>query len=93
MSYNTVSSTYHLWLWSIATDKVLVKKQEEIEILQEKITSLTLELKEREGVISQLMEKMKSKKTIKYISEITIIIIIRSTISNIRNQVCQIRVT
>ena len=92
MSYNTVSSTYHIWLWSIATDKVLVKKQEEIEILQEKITLLTLQLKEREGAISQLMEKMKSKKTIKYISEITIIIIIRSTISNIRNQVCQIRV-
>ena len=93
MSYNTVSSTYHIWLCSIATDKVLVDKQEEIEILQEKITSLTLELKEREGAISQLMEKIKSTKTIKYISEIIIIIIIRSTISNIRNQVCQIRVT
>ena len=93
MSYNTVSSTYHIWLCSIATDKVLVEKQEEVEILQEKITLLTLQLKEREGVITQLMEKMKSKKTIKYISEITIIIIIRSTISNIRNQVCQIRVT
>ena len=93
MSYNTVNSTYHIWLCSIATDKVLVEKQEENEILQEKITLLTLELKEREGVISQLMEKMKSKKTIKYIIEIIIIIIIRSTISNIRNQVCQIRVT
>ena len=93
MSYNTVSSTYHIWLCSIATDKVLVEKQEEIEILQEKITSLTLELKEREGAISQLMEKIKSNKTIKYISEIIIIIIIRSTISNIRNQVCQIRIT
>ena len=93
MSYNTVSSTYHIWLCSIVTDKVLVEKQAEIEILQEKITLLTLQLKEREGAISQLMEKMKSKKTIKYISEIIIIIIIRSTISNIRNQVCQIRVT
>ena len=93
MSYNTDSSTYHIWLCSIATDKVLVEKQEEIEILQEKITSLTLQLKEREGAISQLMEKIKSNKTIKYISEIIIIIIIRSTISNIGNQVCQIRVT
>ena len=93
MSYNTVSSTYHIWLCSIATDKVLVEKQEENEILQEKITSLTLQLKEREEAICQLMEKMKSKKTIKYIIEIIIIIIISSTISNIRNQVCQIRVT
>ena len=80
MSYNIVSSTYHIWLCSIATDKVLVEKQEENEILQEKITSLTLQLKEREGVINQLMEKMKSKKYIKYINEIIIIIIIRSTI-------------
>ena len=93
MSYNTVSSTYYIWLCSIVTDKALVEKQEENEILQEKITLLTLQLKEREGVITQLMEKMKSKKTIKYIIEIIIIIIIRSTISNIRNQVCQIRVT
>ena len=65
MSYNTVSSTYHIWLCSIATDKVLVEKQEEIEILQEKITSLTLQLKEREEAICQLMEKMKSKKNYK----------------------------
>ena len=94
MSYNTVnSSTYHIWYCFIVTDKVLLEKQEENKILQEKITSLTSQLKEREGAISQLMEKMKSKKTIKYISEIIIIIIIRSTISNIRNQVCQIRVT
>ena len=93
MSYNTVSSTYYIWLCSIVTDKALVEKQEENEILQEKITLLTLQLKEREGVITQLMEKMKSKKTIKYISEITIIIIMSSTISNITNQVCQIRVT
>ena len=27
------SSTYHIWLCSIATDKVLVEKQEEIERL------------------------------------------------------------
>ena len=62
MSYNTVSSTYHIWLCSIVTDKVLVEKQEEIEILQEKVTSLTLRLKKREEATSLLMEKMKSKK-------------------------------
>ena len=94
MSYNTVnSSTYHIWYCFIATDKVLFEKQEENKILQEKITLLTSQLKEREEAISQLMEKIKSKKTIKYIIEIIIIIIIRSTISNIRNQACQIRVT
>ena len=61
MSYSTVSTTYHIWLCSIATDKVLVDKQEEIEILQEKITSLTLQLMEREEKISQLMENIKGK--------------------------------
>ena len=50
VSYSAVSSTYyHIWLCSIATDKVLVEKDEEIEILQEKITTLTLQLKEKEG--------------------------------------------
>ena len=62
MSYNIVSSTYHIR--SIDTDKVLVDKDKEIEILQEKIMSLNLELKEKEGAISQLMEKIKSKKDI-----------------------------
>ena len=33
MSYNTVSSTYHIWLCSIATDKDLVENQEEIKKL------------------------------------------------------------
>ena len=61
MSYSTVSSTYHIWLCSIATDKVLVDKQEEIEILQEKVTSLNLQLMERDEKISQLMENMKGK--------------------------------
>ena len=61
MSYSTVSNTYHIWLCSIATDKVLVEKQEEIGILQKKITSLTLQLMEREEKISQLMENMKGK--------------------------------
>ena len=44
-----VSSTYHIWLCSIVTDKVLVEKQGEIEILQEKITTLRLQLLEKEG--------------------------------------------
>ena len=65
MSYNTVSSTYHIWLFSIVTDKVLVDKQEEIELLQEKTTSLTLQLMEREEKISQLSEKIKSKEKYK----------------------------
>ena len=61
MSYSTDNSTYHIQLCSITTDKVLVDKQEEIEILQEKITPLTLQLMEREEKISQLMENMKGK--------------------------------
>ena len=59
--YSTVSSTYHIWLCSIATDKVLVEKQEEIEILQEKITTLTLHLMETEEKHIQLIEKVKGK--------------------------------
>ena len=61
MSSNIVSKTYHIWVCSIATDKVLIDRQEEIGILQEKITSLTLQLMEREEKISQLMENMKGK--------------------------------
>ena len=33
MNSSTVSSTYHIWLCSIATDKVLVEEQEEIDKL------------------------------------------------------------
>ena len=33
VSYSTVSNTYHIWLISKATDKVLLEKQEEIERL------------------------------------------------------------
>ena len=62
MSYSTVSSTYHIWLCSIATNKVLVEKQEEIEGLQMEIKSLNVEVMEREeSGMSQLMEKMKGK--------------------------------
>ena len=62
MSCNTVSSTYHIWLCSVATDKVLVEKQEEIEALQTGIKSLNVQIMETEGSgISQLMEEMKGK--------------------------------
>ena len=62
MNYSTVSSTYHIWLCSIATNKVLVEKQEEIEALQMEIKSLNVEVMEREeSGISQLMEKTKGK--------------------------------
>ena len=62
MSYSTVSSIYHIWLCSIATNKVLVEKQEEIEALQMEKKSLNVEVMEREeSGISQLMEKMKGK--------------------------------
>ena len=64
MSYIVLLVVHTICYVRIATDKVLVEKQEEIEILQEKMMSLTLELKEREEAISQLMEKMKSKKKI-----------------------------
>ena len=39
MSSGTVNSAYHIWLCSIATDKFLVEKQEEIDKL----------IKEKEG--------------------------------------------
>ena len=84
MSYSTVSNTYHIWLCSIATDKVLVDKQEEIELLREKTTSLTLQLTEKEKKISQLMEKMKGKESINYY--LTVCNIIRSEVSNSRCQ-------
>ena len=62
MSYSTDSSPYHIWLCSIATNKVLVEKQEEIEALKIEIKSLNVEVMEREeSGISQLMEKMKGK--------------------------------
>ena len=62
MSYNTDSSTYHIWLCSIATNKVLVEKQEKIEALQMEIKSPNVEVMEREeSGISQLMEKIKGK--------------------------------
>ena len=45
----TVNGIYHIWLCSIASDKILVEKQGEIEILQEKITTQSLQLLEKKG--------------------------------------------
>ena len=87
MSYNTVSSTYYIWLCSIATDKVLVEKQEEIEILQEKITLLTLQLKEREEKISQLMENMKSKQLLDILLYHIICLVLQSEVIQLRDQI------
>ena len=62
MSYSTVNSKLHIWLYSIATDKVLVDKQEEIEALQMKMKLLNVELIEKEeSGISWLIEMMKGK--------------------------------
>ena len=46
----------------IATDKIVLAKEKDIEILQEKITRLTLQLMEREERISQLTNKLKGNK-------------------------------
>lgn len=48
-------------VYSIATDKVLIENQKEIETLQEKTTLLTLELKNREERINQLIKNVKSR--------------------------------
>ena len=61
MSYSIINSKNHILLCSIAVDKVLVDKEDNIEILQQKISSLTLELNKREGKIIQLMENMIGK--------------------------------
>ena len=52
----------HIWLCFIATDKIVLAKENDIEILQEKITRLTLQLMEREERISQLTNKLKGNK-------------------------------
>ena len=44
MSYSTINNANHILLCCIAIDKVLVDKEDNIEILQEKISLLTLEL-------------------------------------------------
>ena len=85
MSYSTDSSTYHIWLCSIATDKVLVEKQEEIEILQEKITSLTLQLMERDEKISQLIENMKGKQLLDILLYQIICLALQSQVVQLRD--------
>ena len=61
MSYSTVISTYHIWLCSIATDIVLVEKQEAMKTLQEKIVSLSLQLTQSKENIRNLNVKMNGK--------------------------------
>ena len=85
MSYSTVSSTYHIWLCSIATDKVLVEKQEEIEILQEKVTLLSLQLMQREEKISQLMENMKGKQLLDILLYYIICLVLQSDVIKFRD--------
>ena len=85
MSYSTVSSTYHIWLCSIATDKVLVEKQKEIEILIEKITLLNLQLMEREEKISQLMENMKGKQLLDILLYHIICLVLQSKVIKFRD--------
>ena len=85
MSYSIVSSTYHIWLCSIATDKALVEKQEEIEMLQEKITLLTLQLMEREEKISQLMENMKGKQLLDILLYQIICLVLQSQVIKFRD--------
>ena len=80
MSYNTFSNTYHIWLCSIVTDKVLVKKQEEIEILQEK-------LMEREEKISQLMENMKGKQLLDILFYQIICLALQSQVVQLHDQI------
>ena len=89
MSYSAVSSTYHtgIWLCSIATDKVLVDKQEEIEMLQEKITSLTLHLMEREEKISHLMENMKGKQLLDNLLYQIMCLALQSQVVQLRDQI------
>ena len=85
MSYNTVGSTYHIWLCSIATDKVLVEKQEEIGILQEKIASLTLQLMERDEKIIHLMENMKGKQLLDILLYQIMCLVLQSQVVQLRH--------
>ena len=65
MSYSTVSNTYHIWLCSIATDKVLVEKQEENDILQEKIQCLEKEVRlQRKDLANKDQEIMDLKSSL-----------------------------
>ena len=51
-------------VYSIATDKVLIDNRKEIETLQEKTTLLTLELKNREERVNQLIKNVKSRENL-----------------------------
>ena len=62
-------------------------KQEEIEMLQEKITSLTLQLMEREEKISQLMENMKGKQLLDILLYQIICLVLQSEVVQLRDQI------
>ena len=74
-------------LCSIATDKALVDKQEEIKILQKKITSLTLQLMKREEKINQLMENIKGKQLLDILLFQIISLVLQSQMVHLRNQI------
>ena len=48
-------------MFLLVTDKLLVETQENIEKLQEKVSTLTSQLNERETKITQLIDSRKSK--------------------------------
>ena len=62
-------------------------KQEEIEILQEKITSLTLQLMERDEKISQLMENMKGKQLLDILLYQIMCLALQSQVVQLRDQI------
>ena len=87
MSYSTVSSTCHKCLCSIATDKVLVEKEKEIEMLHEKIMLLTLQLTEREEKISQLLENIKGNPLLDILLYQIICLALQSQVVQLHDQI------
>ena len=78
---------YRIWLFPIATDKILVEKQKEIKILQEKLTSLNVHLMEREERIIQLMENMKGKQLLDILLCQIICLVLQSQVVQLRDQI------
>ena len=50
-----------VYMFLLAANKLLVETQENLEILQEKVSTLTSQLNERETKITQLIDSRKSK--------------------------------
>ena len=50
-----------VYTFLLAANKLLVDTQENLEILQEKVSTLTWQLNEREKKITQLIENMKGR--------------------------------